>query len=68
MDCVCFPPDAANFKDYEFDGKTYVHTDDKGAKHKWDLEKKEWVKVEMHILFDATYPFKTFSYTKNKIW
>ena len=47
MEYVCFPSDAANFKDYEFDGKTYVHTDDKGAKHKWDLEKKEWVKVEV---------------------
>lgn len=32
--------------DYEFDGQTYFHTDAKGIKHKWDLDKKEWIKVE----------------------
>ena len=31
--------------DYDFDGKTYVHTDSKGKKHKWDLEKNEWVQM-----------------------
>ena len=31
--------------DYEFDGNTYTHTDDKGVKHKWDLESKTWVKM-----------------------
>jgi len=31
---------------YEFDGKTYVHTDANGVKHRWDLEKKTWLKIE----------------------
>ena len=36
----------AQEKDYEFDGKTYFHTDASGVKHKWDLDEKKWVKVE----------------------
>ena len=31
---------------YEFDGQTYFHTDANGVRHKWDLEKKSWVKIE----------------------
>ena len=33
-------------ENYDFDGKTYYHTDDNGVKHKWDLEKNEWIKME----------------------
>ena len=33
-------------KDYEFDGKTYIHTDPSGVKHKWDLDEKKWVVVK----------------------
>jgi DUF2075 family protein len=36
----------ASNTDYGFDGKTYLHTDDNGIKHKWDLETKQWVKLE----------------------
>ena len=31
---------------YDFDGKTYLHTDANGVKHRWDLENKTWVKME----------------------
>jgi len=33
-------------KDYAFDGKTYLHTDQSGVRHKWNLEKNEWEVVE----------------------
>ena len=33
-------------QDYEFDGSTYLHTDEKGIKHRWDLEKQVWTKTE----------------------
>ena len=33
-------------KDYEFDGTTYFHTNENGVRHKWDLEKNEWIKLE----------------------
>lgn len=33
-------------KDYEFDGTTYFHTNENGVRHKWDLEKNEWIKIE----------------------
>ena len=29
-----------------FDGKTYLHTDANGVKHKWDLENEKWVIFE----------------------
>ena len=44
--CSIFVPPDPSTKDYEFDGKTYLHTDAQGAKHKWDLENNKWVKVE----------------------
>lgn len=31
---------------YDFDGKTYLHTDANGVKHKWDLESEKWVVCE----------------------
>ena len=33
-------------KDYDFDGKTYFHTNEHGIRHKWDLEENKWVQVE----------------------
>ena len=33
-------------KDYEFDGTTYFHTNENGVRHKWDLEKNQWIKIE----------------------
>ena len=32
--------------DYDFDGKTYFHTNENGIRHKWDLEENKWVQVE----------------------
>ena len=40
------PRNVEGGKDYDFDGKTYLHTDSAGNRHKWDLEKNEWVKIE----------------------
>ena len=40
------PAQASENKDYEFDGKTYLHTDSSGVKHKWDLDEKKWVVVK----------------------
>ncbi len=36
----------ADDKQYDFDGKTYLHTDANGIKHKWDPEAKKWVKLD----------------------
>lgn len=34
-------------KDYEFDGKTYIHTDkDTGVKYRWDQDKNEWELID----------------------
>jgi len=33
-------------KDYAFDGKTYLHTDDSGVRRRWNLEKSEWEVLE----------------------
>lgn len=38
--------DSSEGTPYEFDGKTYVHTDANGVKHRWDLEKETWVRIE----------------------
>ena len=34
---------------YEFDGQTYFHTDANGVRHKWDLDKKTWIKIEEKV-------------------
>jgi len=39
------PKEQRDQRDYDFDGKTYYHTDEKGVKHKWDLEKQAWTKI-----------------------
>ena len=40
-------PKAESESKYKFDGKTYLYTDElSGIKHRWDLTKNDWVKIE----------------------
>jgi len=36
----------ADNTDYKYDGTTYTHTDKEGVKHRWNIEKNEWEKME----------------------